>query len=501
MGVNEYNIPAPIKPNGKFPVAYSSDILGAMHIVDNEAAMLAIPHWKRIVGTECYVITSKTKYRLINNPDTDTTVLTDWEKAENIDPSVLDNYLTKEEWNEAYNELITKIDDDYVSLAYLQENYLSARQMMDAFVSREEIANYATVEQLENISRMLSRVMTNVVPATVVRVEKGTEEEELVLPTGMTITFSDGTYYLAPVVWNSSSYDKNLVGYQYIEGILSLPAFVIGRGDIPNLNKTHIVVQVYDNGEDPPVPVDKSDVSGFEPVANIGVTAGTPFAEITLPSFVSAETLDATGNITFVNLPVEWDTEEAPEVVYGAMSLTGTVTTGDEVTNLLELKPKLNIIIQGTYGEPHYEYRQIMYLPAGERELTGGYIGSLTNDLFYGVANLLKQRRADLRFLGFVDASGNELVPEFIETYPTGIRVPVHNSTPSDVANYINALKAVSELIGYPIEYDVPGGATNPRVTLDDETHRIVFGAPSAYKAKFLLSKSDTYNLPYPDID
>jgi hypothetical protein len=133
MGANEFNIPAPIKPNGKFPVAYSSDILGAMHIVDNEAAMLAIPQWKRTVGTECYVIGSKKKYRLINNPNTDTTVLSDWEIDSGIDPSVLDNYVTKEEWERDYEELIAKIDDEYVSLVYLQNNYLSARQMMDTY--------------------------------------------------------------------------------------------------------------------------------------------------------------------------------------------------------------------------------------------------------------------------------------------------------------------------------------------------------------------------------
>ena len=499
MGANEFNIPAPIKPNGKFPVAYSSDILGAMHIVDNEAAMLAIPQWKRTVGTECYVISSKKKYRLINNPTTDDTVLSDWEVDSGTDPSILDKYVTKEEWEHDYEKLITKIDDEYVSLVYLKNNYLSARQMMDKFITREEISAYATVEQLENISHMLSRVMTNVLPASIIRVEQGTEEIELGLPTGMTITFSDGTYYLAPVTWNSSSYDKDLVGYQYIEGVLSLPSFVIGRGDIPNLNKTHVVVQVYKKGEEPPVPVDKSDISGFEPVANIGVIAGTPWTEITLPGFVSAEVLDSTGEISFLNVPVIWDTEDAPEAVYGAMTLRGTVDTGEELTNLLNLKPKLNIIIQGPYGEPHYEYRQVMYLNAGESELSGGYIPSLTNDLFYGVGNLLKQRKVDIRFLGFVDEQGNDLIPEFAQTYPYGIRVPVSNSPDSDVASYLNKIKAISELIGYPIEYDVPGGCINPRVSLDDESHRIIFNSPSIYKAKFLLSKSDTYNLPYPD--
>jgi hypothetical protein len=52
MAANEYGVPAPIVPKGKYPVAYSSDILGSTHIVDNEAAMLAIPTWKRTVGTE-----------------------------------------------------------------------------------------------------------------------------------------------------------------------------------------------------------------------------------------------------------------------------------------------------------------------------------------------------------------------------------------------------------------------------------------------------------------
>ena len=501
MAANEYGVPAPIVPKGKYPVAYSSDILGSTHIVDNEAAMLAIPTWKRTVGTECYVIGSKKKYRLINNPSTETTVLSDWVDASgSIDPSILQNYLTKDEWNQAYEQLVQDIDDKYVSLEYLQNNYLSARQMMDAYISKEEAANFATVEQLENISRMLSRVMTNVVPATIVRVEKSTPEGDLILPTGMTITFSDGTYYLAPVVWNTSSYEPELVGYQYIEGTMNLPSYVIGKGDIPNLNKCHIVVQVYDSGDIPPVPIDKNDISGFEPIANIGVTAGTPFAEINLPTTVSAETLDATGNITFMNVEVEWDTTDAPEVVYGALSLRGTVTTGDQLTNLLELKPKLNIIVQGTYGLPKYEYRQVMYLPAGETSLEGGYIPSLDTDLLYGVGNLLKQRKVDVRFMGFVDALGNDLLPEFTTAYPTGLRVPVANSTDADVANYVNALKSISEQIGYPVEYDIPGGGVNPRITLDDETHRIVFSSASPYKAKFLLSKSATYNLPYPDI-
>jgi hypothetical protein len=113
---------------------------------------------------------------------------------------------------------------------------------------------------------------------------------------------------------------------------------------------------------------------------------------------------------------------------------------------------------------------------------------------------LLDQRRVDLRFLGFVDNTGRDLIPEFKEAYPTGIRIPVYNSTDADVAAYVNALKEFGESISYPVEYDVPGGAVNPRVTLDDETHRIIFNSSSPYKAKFLLSKSGTYNLPYPEI-
>jgi hypothetical protein len=370
---------------------------------------------------------------------------------------------------------------------------------MDQFVSNEDISNYATIEQLNNISRMLSRVMTGVIPSTIVRVEQGTEESDIVLPSSMTVTFSDGSYFAAPVAWNTYLYDKALVGYQYIEGTLNLPAYVVNKEDIVNLNKCYIIIQVYEP-QDTPVVEDKPDVSGFGETITMSVPAGTAFSEIRLPTYVYTEVMYASGETGKINLDVVWDTEDVPEIIYGALVITGTVTTGEDITNLIDLQPKVNIITTGS-GTPKYEYRDLMFLDAGETNLSGGYIPSITTDLLYGVGLNLNQRKVDLRFLGFVDSNDNNLIEEFTQTYPDGIRVPVYTSVDADVNAYLAAIKVVSDQLGYPIEYDIPGGAVNPRITLDDETHKIIFNSPSPYKAKFLLSKSKDYNLPYPDID
>ena len=78
--------------------------------------------------------------------------------------------------------------------------------------------------------------------------------------------------------------------------------------------------------------------------------------------------------------------------------------------------------------------------------------------------------------------------------------MPVINSTDQDIEAFLDAIREFDDILGYKLEYEIPGGIINPKVGLDDETHRLSFGSAVMHDVALLIRKSNTVNLPYPDI-
>ena len=112
QGTNVASTIRPFSDKDKFPTVLDSEVQGGAHAVESFDEMYRIPFERRKLGMLCVVKGDKFAYRLINNPNSDTTGAGDWDtlkvKSEDIvfnDHSTLGQALAKME---------QKIHDRYV---------------------------------------------------------------------------------------------------------------------------------------------------------------------------------------------------------------------------------------------------------------------------------------------------------------------------------------------------------------------------------------------------
>ena len=505
-------VAAPGKPKGEYPVARVNEIQGGLRTVDNEAEMTQIPPWYRQEGMEVWVTSTKRKYRLNNNPKTKSTVLLDWTYiSDGLTDADKDNLITSEKWKQELNALNKRLSQSYVTKEELEQNYLSATQLMGYFQTTAGMSNYVTTEMLERLAVALSKVVARVVPPDIVRVKQGTEAFELPLPTSVVVTFADGQNYVAPITWDTSKYDAELVGYQVLTGRMYLPEFVMAVDDIPNLKQTRIFVQVLGKKDEIVEEVLYNDIAGFENPDPIEVEVGTELFQISLPSTVKTKLVTPDGEIIYQDLAVSWDTSVlqttggimAGNAVYGEASLETRSDAKVRLSNTLGLQPMQAIKVQPTSIAPVFQYKRGFTLKAGQYEVQSDIINRIdhvTAEMIYGVANDPSQRQVEVRFMGLLNSSGVNMTPELVARYPDGIRMPVLTSNKADVEAFIDTIKSLNAELGYRLEFEIPGGTSDPRLALDDEKHVLSFGSAVLHDCLFLIRRSKTVNLPYPDI-
>lgn len=81
--LNGTNVASTIRPfttDDKFATAVANEIQGGLHNVDLIADMLAIPEQRRELGMLCSVKEDGKVYKLITNPNADSTTNSDWEE-------------------------------------------------------------------------------------------------------------------------------------------------------------------------------------------------------------------------------------------------------------------------------------------------------------------------------------------------------------------------------------------------------------------------------------
>lgn len=516
MGKSEWKsmmgLPAPGKSKGNYPVARANEIQGGLRTVDNEAEMTLIPPWYRQEGMEVYVASTKKKYRLNNNPESQTTVLLDWTICnDGLTVSEQGKLMTKQQFQDELAALNRRLGKTYVTLEELQQNYLDARALMGYFQTVSGMSEYVSTEMLDRLGVALSKVVVRVVPPDLVRVKVGTDITEVPLPTSVVVSFADGQNLVCPVSWMTANYDPDAVGLQVIGGRMYLPEYIYAQDDIPNLNQTRIFVQVFGNKKDGIVDeVLYNDVAGFINPDPIEVEIGTELWQISLPDTVITKLVDPVGEVIYQPLPVTWDTSTLTTnsfmsgiAFFGEVSLEVRSDAEVHLSNTLKLQPIQAIKVIPTGVAPVFQYQRGFTLKAGKYELESDIINRIdhvTCEMLYGVDNDPAQRQVEVRFMGLLKPGGVNATPEILERYPEGIRMPVLTSNKADVEAFIDCLKSFNEELGFRLELEVPGGTSDPRLALDDEKHLLSFGSAVLHDCLFLIRRSKTTNLPYPDV-
>ena len=501
-----YGVPAPGAPKGSYPVTTAELIQGGLHAASNESDMTQILPQFRELGMECYVLSTQKKYRLINNPDSDYTALKDWKYIPDaITNEELNKLVTDSELDELILKLQNNIKTNYLSKAEAKQNYLDAITLSKYYQSIDGMKNYITVDALQRILVALSKSVSRVIPLDILRVVQGTTISSLYLPTSVTVYYNDGNYGVVPVNWNWQTYDPDLVGYQIIEGRMFLPDY-IDIESTPNVQTVQQIIQVLGKTEEIVEPITYSDIAGFEELSNILVDIATEVRSLNLPEQITVKLVNEEAEVYYRHMQVRWDYEQFDyNKIQCGVVIPGDVviTDNDHVTNTLKLRPKIVVKTMSSNISPTYQYKRGTILEAGKSELVSDLVNRIdhvyTTD-FYGCGNDVSQRLVDIRFTGLVNDEGINLTPEILEQYPEGIRMPVLTSPDEDVEAFLDVIRSFNSTLGYQLEYEIPGGITNPRVCLDDETHRILFGSAVMHRCSFLIRRSATVNLLYPDI-
>lgn len=498
-----YGVPAPGTPKGSYPVTIAELVQGGLHVVPNESDMLLILPQFREEGMEVNVLSTQRKYRLINNPDTEYTQFSDWKYIpDGINMEELNLLLQNEGLSNLVDKLLANLKN-YLKIVDARETYFDKKTIIQYYQTIEGMRNYVTREEFQRVLIALSKVVSRVIPLDILRVYKGTDINDIDLPTNVIVYYGDANAEPIPVLWNKAFYDPELIGYQIIEGKLYLPDRV-DTNTYPNVVKCHQIIQVMSDEviEKPTEYV----ISNFIEPSNIKAAAGTELRSIALPATVTAVLVDNYGFISNTELNVTWDYTPFEDVfLKHGVIIYGDVTIDDDtgIDNALKLRPQIVIKATGSNAIPIYRFETEVILKAGDTSIESNSTNMIdhiyTSD-FYGCGNDTSQRLAEIRFCGIVDDNNRNLTPNILERYPNGIRMPVFTSNDEDVAAYLSVIKSFNTSLGYPLEYEVPGGIFHPKVALDDETHRIVFGSAVLHNCRFLIRKSSNVNLLYPDI-
>jgi hypothetical protein len=384
---------------------------------------------------------------------------------------------------------------------------MTASDVAKYYQSKEAMKFYVSAEQMANFKIELSKIVSEILPLNLINVPKGTDYTALVPPTLAKVVYGDGTVENRNIVWNYSTYDPDVTGLQIIEGTVLLPDF-IDTVENRNIDKIRQFIRVVDTSESDIIEViHLSDVADYEDLEPVVASYGAELRAIDLPTEVKVTLVDEEGELSERMMMVNWDYSAFTELtITSGVELKGDIVIGadENITNILNIRPKVSIIIPYTGTvTPTYQYKRGCVLNAGTSFMESDLVNRLdyvSTAMFYGVANDPSQRLVDIRFTGLFDDNGVNLTPEITERYPEGIRMPVATSTDDDVAAYLAALREFDDVLGYPLEYEVPGGPTCPRVLIDDETHRLNFGSIAPHNCGFLIRRSANVNLPYPDI-
>ena len=290
-----------------------------------------------------------------------------------------------------------------------------------------------------------------------------------------------------------------------------MPEYIYAQDDVPNLNQTRIFVYVFGNKKDEIVEeVLYNDVAGFINPDPIEVEIGTELWQISLPDTVETKLVNPVGEVIYQKLPVTWDTSTLTTngflsglAFFGEVSLEVRSDAKVHLSNTLKLQPMQAIKVIPSGVAPVFQYQRGFTLQAGKYELESDIINRIdhvTCEMLYGVDNDPAQRQVEVRFMGLLKPNGSNATPEILERYPEGIRMPVLTSNKADVEAFIDCLKSFNEELGFRLELEVPGGTSDPRLALDDEKHLLSFGSAVLHDCLFLVRRSKTTNLPYPDI-
>ena len=330
-----YLVPATVKTlddRDKYPVADVNDIAGSRHIVQSDADRFnTIPKLRRKLGMECIVVHTSggvltfKLFRLVNNPSSDITSVTDWEEIKTLSVSEFNNLVT--------SSSLTTILAQYAKIADLPDlaPYLKTTDAIATFAKKNDVytktesdTNFASKTAYDQTVTDLGKTVVDVVIPDIIKVNYNTDISAITLPDKVDVTFADGSTDKIDVTWDTTTYSKIVSGLQILLGSLTLPAGT--KNAIVNVGQFIIVgTEIH-------------EIASIDGTTPIPITAAynTAFNDLPLPTRLKVNYTDGTTGF----LDVDWS---AASSTYGPTTLTTQTLTGTFILPQNVIQPSVPI--------------------------------------------------------------------------------------------------------------------------------------------------------------
>ena len=146
----------------EYPVVDSKDVAGGYHVTSTTSEMYSIPYMRRRLGMIVYVSNNDIEYRLVNNPTSKSTSISDWKEILQAKPLGFDisNYTLKSDFEQlkkdfitfsASSDLVKQSDLDKVKATIPNKDKVATKEELNTVKSSiPDISNLATKDEVNS---------------------------------------------------------------------------------------------------------------------------------------------------------------------------------------------------------------------------------------------------------------------------------------------------------------------------------------------------------------
>lgn len=146
----------------EYPVVDSKDVAGGYHVTSTASEMYSIPYMRRRLGMIVYVSNNDIEYRLVNNPTSKSTSISDWKEILQAKPLGFDisNYTLKSDFEQlkkdfiafsTSSDLVKQSDLDKVKSSIPDKDKVATKEELNTVKSSiPDISNLATKDEVNS---------------------------------------------------------------------------------------------------------------------------------------------------------------------------------------------------------------------------------------------------------------------------------------------------------------------------------------------------------------
>jgi len=207
--------------------------------------------------------------------------------------------------------------------------------MADGITNPSDLKASISVVVQQNTS---STTITEVSKPSSITVKQGTAFEQLALPATVNATLSTGAKKDFAVVWSKDGYNPNAAGTYELTGTLTMADGITNPSNL----KVSISIVMQQN-------TPSTTIADISKPSSITVKQGTAFEQLALPATVNTTLLTGAKK----DFAVMWSKDGYNPNVAGTYEFTGTLTMADGITNPLNLKANISVVVQGISEPKH----------------------------------------------------------------------------------------------------------------------------------------------------